>query len=79
MDLPVASFGRVDTVTLNRARRIRPERTKNVRRIWSTGVRRPMAKAAEAGAAPKEICSSAVRRCLLPRRVYEASGYSVVH
>jgi len=55
-DFPVASFGKLDTVTLKRARRMRPQRTKKVSRAWSTGVRRPMANAAEAGAAPKEIC-----------------------
>ena len=54
-DFPVLSFGSVDTVTLKRARRRSPHMTKNVSRIWSTGVRRPTAKAAAAGAAPKEI------------------------
>jgi len=34
---------------------MRPQTTKRVRRMWSTGVRRPIAKAQEAGAAPKEI------------------------
>jgi hypothetical protein len=35
---------------------VRPQRTKNVRRMWSTGVRRPIAKAATAGETPKETC-----------------------
>ena len=56
-DLPVASLGRVETVTLNRARRVRPQRTKKERRRVSRGVRRPRAKAAEAGATPKDICT----------------------
>jgi hypothetical protein len=54
-DFPVASLGRAATVTLKRARRVRPQRTKKVRKRWSTGVRRPMAKATAAGATPKEI------------------------
>lgn len=53
-DFPVASFGRAWTVTLKRARRVKPQRTKKVRNIWSTGVRIPMAKAAAAGETPKE-------------------------
>lgn len=55
LDFPVASFGRAATVTLKRARRVRPQRTKKVRKRWSTGVRRPIAKATAAGATPKEI------------------------
>jgi len=52
---PVASFGTLATVILKRARRVRPQRTKKVRKRWSTGVRRPMANAAAAGETPKEI------------------------
>lgn len=54
-DFPVASLGRAATVTLKRARRVNPQRTKKVRKRWSTGVRRPIAKATAAGATPKEI------------------------
>jgi hypothetical protein len=53
-DLPVASLGTMATVTLKRARRVRPQRTKKVRRRWSTGVRRPRLKAAAAGPTPKD-------------------------
>jgi hypothetical protein len=53
-DLPVASLGTMATVTLKRARRVRPQRTKKARRRWSTGVRRPRLKAAAAGPTPKE-------------------------
>ena len=53
-DFPVASFGREETVTLKRARRVRPQRTKKERRRVSSGVRRPRAKAAAAGETPKE-------------------------
>ncbi len=53
--LPVASFGRAETVTLNRARRDRPHRTKNVRNKLSRGVRSPRVNAVEAGASPNEI------------------------
>lgn len=53
-DLPVASLGRSDTVTLKRARRRRPQITKKVRRTWSRGVLNPTAKAETAGAAPNE-------------------------
>lgn len=31
-DLPLLSFGRTATVTLNRARRVRPQRTKKARK-----------------------------------------------
>lgn len=51
---PEASFGTFATVILKRARRVSPHRTKNVRKKWSAGVRRPMAKAAAAGERPKE-------------------------
>ena len=51
---PVASFGTFATVILKRARRVRPHRTKNVRKKWSAGVRRPIAKAAAAGERPNE-------------------------
>ena len=54
-DLPDASFGRVETVTLKRARRVRPQRTKMVRRSWSSGERKPIAKAATAGETPNDI------------------------
>ena len=54
-DLPVLSLGSTATVTLKRANRVRPQRTKNESRRWSTGVRTPSAKAAAAGAIPKEI------------------------
>lgn len=54
-DFPLLSFGRTATVTLKRARRVRPQRTNIVRRMWSTGVRRPRANAAAAGATPKDI------------------------
>lgn len=53
--LPVASLGTAATVTLKRARRVRPQRTKKERKTVSRGVRRPRAKAAVAGATPKEI------------------------
>jgi hypothetical protein len=55
-DFPVASLGRAWTVTLNRASRVRPHKTKKVRMRWSTGERRPMANAATAGDTPKETC-----------------------
>jgi len=58
LDLPDSSLGRVCTVTLKRARRVRPQRTKKVRRRWSTGVRRPIANAAAAGATPKDTCKA---------------------
>jgi hypothetical protein len=56
-DLPVASLGSMATVTLKRARRVRPQRTKKARRMWSSGVRRPREKAAAAGETPKDICN----------------------
>lgn len=55
LDLPVASLGSDCTVTLKRAKRERPQRTKKLRRIVSRKVRKPRAKAHEAGAMPKEI------------------------
>ena len=58
--LPVASLGTFATVMLKRARRVRPQRTKKVRKRWSTGVRRPMAKAAAAGETPNETLGSNV-------------------
>ena len=60
---PVLSFGNEDTVTLKRARRVKPQRTKKERRRVSRGVRRPRAKAQEAGATPKEICKTNVSPC----------------
>lgn len=54
-DLPVASLGKVATVTLKRAKRVRPHRTKNARMRVSIGERRPRAKAQMAGETPKEI------------------------
>jgi anti-sigma factor RsiW len=57
-DFPVASLGNACTVTLKRARRVRPQRTKKVRKRWSTGVRRPIAKAAAAGETPNETCGA---------------------
>ena len=52
---PVASFGKDETVTLNRARRDRPLRTKKVRRRVSIGVRRPRVNASTEGARPNDI------------------------
>lgn len=52
---PVASLGTFPTVMLKRASLVRPQRTKNVRRKWSAGVRSPTANAETAGATPKEI------------------------
>ena len=54
-DLPLLSLGSTATVTLNRARRVRPQRTKKVRKTWSRVVRIPSANAAAAGARPNEI------------------------
>ena len=53
-DFPVASFGRDDTVTLNRASRVKAQRTKKDRKSVSRVERRPRAKAEAAGATPKE-------------------------
>ena len=47
-----------DAVTLNRARRVRPHSTKTVNRTVSAVVRSPMVNATQAGARPKEICST---------------------
>ena len=57
-DLPVASLGSEETVTLKRARRVRPQRTKKERRRVSRRVRRPRAKAQAAGDTPKETWES---------------------
>lgn len=54
--LPLASLGTLPVVTLKRANRARPERTKQVRKSWSSGVRMPEANAHIDGATPKEIC-----------------------
>src|ERR1700743_131994 len=56
LDLPVASLGKCETVTLKRASRVRPQSTKKVSSSVSTLLRRPMANAQTAGARPKEIC-----------------------
>lgn len=53
--LPEASLGRAETVTLKRARRVRPQRTKKLRATVSTMERKPMVNATMAGATPKEI------------------------
>jgi hypothetical protein len=55
LDFPELSLGKDWTVTLKRARRVKPQRTKKARRRWSIGVRRPMEKAVTAGATPKDI------------------------
>lgn len=55
--LPVASLGIVEAVTLNRARRVSPQRMKNPRQRWSAAVRMPMANATTAGETPNEIYS----------------------
>jgi hypothetical protein len=55
VDLPVASLGRCETVTLKRARRVKPQRMKKARRMVSRLLRSPIAKAQTAGAMPKEI------------------------
>lgn len=52
--LPLASLGTLATVMLKRARRVRPQSTKKVRKRWSAGVRMPIAKAATAGETPNE-------------------------
>ena len=52
---PVLSFGKEETVTLKRARRVKPQRTKNDKSRVSMGVRSPSANAHAAGATPKEI------------------------
>ena len=56
LDFPDESLGREETVTLKRARRVRPQRTKKARRRVSRGVRRPRAKAQTAGETPNDIC-----------------------
>jgi hypothetical protein len=71
-DFPVASLGSAWTVTLNRASRVRPHKTKKVSMRWSTGVRRPMANAATAGDTPKEIyCSNRFISYHISRREQE--------
>lgn len=54
---PDSSLGIKETVTLNRARRVRPQRTKKDRKRWSTGVCTPIATAMTAGAMPKDNCN----------------------
>ena len=54
---PVASLGNAETVTLKRAKRVRPQRTKKESRRVSMALRRPRAKAHAAGETPKDICS----------------------
>lgn len=54
LDFPVASLGTLATVTLKRAKRVRPQRTKKERSRVSIGLRRPRAKAHTAGETPKE-------------------------
>ena len=58
--LPVLSLGREETVTLKRARRVSPQRTKKERNKVSSGVRRPRAKAHTAGATPNEIWAGVI-------------------
>ena len=53
--LPELSFGREETVTLKRARRVNPQSTKKDKRNVSRGVRRPREKAHAAGATPNDI------------------------
>jgi hypothetical protein len=59
-DFPLASFGTMATVTLKRARRVRPQSTKKERRRWSSGVRMPREKAAAAGETPKDTLISLI-------------------
>lgn len=56
--LPVTSLGTDATVTLKRARRERPHKTKKLRTMVSKKVRKPMLKAQAAGATPNEIKSA---------------------
>ena len=60
LDLPVASFGNAATVTLKRASRVKPQRTKKDRSRVSSWVRRPSANAHTAGDTPKEICTKGI-------------------
>ena len=53
-DFPVASFGKEETVTLNRARRVSAQRTKKERKRVSRVERSPKAKAEAAGATPND-------------------------
>lgn len=57
-DLPVTSFGNLDTVTLNLANRVNPHKTKNTKSKQSTVVLNPMQKATMAGATPKDTKSA---------------------
>jgi len=57
-DFPDSSLGNVATVTLKRAKRGIPQRTKNVRRKWSNGDRIPIANAIAVGASPNETRSA---------------------
>jgi hypothetical protein len=54
LHFPDLSLGSMGTVTLKRARRVRPQRTKKERKRWSRGVRIPIAKATAAGDTPKD-------------------------
>jgi hypothetical protein len=58
--LPVTSLGIAVTVTLKRAKRVKPHSTKKARQTWSSGERTPMAKATTAGDTPNEIFSNHV-------------------
>lgn len=60
-------------MTLKRARRVRPLRTKKERMSVSREVRRPRAKAREAGATPKEIWES-VRQSFARSRFEAGQG-----
>lgn len=55
---PLLSLGTLPVVTLKRANRASPARTKKVRKSWSNGVLIPMANAVAAGATPKDIKSA---------------------
>lgn len=61
-DLPAASLGREETVTLKRARRVRAHSTKKDRSSVSSALRRPSAKAEAAGATPKETLRKRAQR-----------------
>ena len=54
---PVLSLGKEETVTLKRARRVNPHKTKKERRSVSVAERKPRAKAHTAGATPNDIYS----------------------
>lgn len=53
--LPVASLGSTETVTLKRARRVRPHSTKKASPTVSRVDRKPIVNATMAGATPNEI------------------------